>query len=137
MPFVVDASVAASWLLPDERHVVAEAAYKRIAHEQAVAPALWWFELRNMLIVNERRGRLDSVKTARALRLLRALPVAIDTGVEEDTLMQLARRHRLTVYDAAYLELALRERLALATLDAALAAAARAEAVSLIGDARS
>jgi predicted nucleic acid-binding protein len=136
MPFVLDASVAACWLLPDERHPVAEAAYKRIANDQAVAPALWWFELRNLLIVNERRGRLDAAKTARALRLLRALPVTIDASVEEETLMQLARHHRLTAYDAAYLELAVRKGLPLATLDSALCVAARAEAVSLIGERR-
>jgi len=86
------------------------------------------------MIVNERRGRLDSAQTARALRLLGGLPVAIDTDVEEETLMQLARRHRLTVYDAAYLELALRAGYPLATLDAALAIAARAERVPLIGE---
>jgi predicted nucleic acid-binding protein len=137
MPFVLDASVAACWLLPDERHRVAEAAYKRIAHDQATAPALLWFELRNLLIVNERRGRLDTAKTARALRLLRALPIAIDTNVEEEALMQLARLHRLTAYDAAYLELALRKALPLATLDAALSVAAKAEGVSLIGEDRS
>lgn len=135
MPFVVDASVAACWLMPDERHPVAEAAFKRIADGQAMAPALWWFELRNMLLVNERRGRLDKSKTARALRLLRGLPVAIDASIEEDALMDLARRHRLTAYDAAYLELALREGAPLATLDAALATAAQAEAVPLIGEA--
>jgi predicted nucleic acid-binding protein len=134
MPFVVDASVAACWLMPDERHPIAEAAYARIARDQAIAPALWWLELRNLLIVNERRGRLDSGKTARALRLLRALPVTIDTGEDEDALMELARQHRLTVYDAVYLELALRRGLPLATLDTPLARAARAEAVPLVGD---
>lgn len=134
MPFVVDASVAACWLMPDERHPVAEAAYERIAHDPAVTPGLWWYELRNMLIVNERRGRLDAAKTARALRLLKGLPVTTDTAVEEEPLMQLTRQHRLTVYDAAYLELALRKGLALATLDAALATAARAETVPLIGE---
>jgi predicted nucleic acid-binding protein len=133
MPFVVDASVVACWILPDERHPVAAAAYKRIAEDPAVAPGLWWFELRNLLLVNERRGRLDGAKSAQALRLLRALPVAIDTDVEEDVLMQLARTHRLTVYDAAYLELARRQSLPLATLDTALARAARGEAVPLIG----
>ena len=133
MPFVVDASIAACWLMPDERHPIAEAAYKRIAREPAIVPALWWFELRNLLIVNERRGRLDSAKTTQALRLLRALPVAIDGDLEEDALMRLARAHRLTAYDAAYLELAQRKGLWLATLDAALASAARAEAVPLIG----
>jgi len=70
MPFVIDASVAACWLMPDERHPVAEAAHKRITHDPAVTPVLWWYELCNIMIVNERRGRLDSAKTARALRLL-------------------------------------------------------------------
>jgi predicted nucleic acid-binding protein len=134
MPFVVDASVAACWFMPDERHPIADAAYRRIAHDSAVTPVLWWYELRNMLIVNERRARLDSAKTARVLQLLSGLPVAIDADVEEEALMQLARRHRLTVYDAAYLELALRQRHPLATLDAALSIAARAERVPLIGD---
>lgn len=85
-----------------------------------------------MLIVNERRGRLDTVKTTHALRLLRGLPIAIDADVEEEALMRLARTHRLTAYDAAYLELAQRKGLALATLDAALSIAVRAEAVPLI-----
>ena len=134
MPFVVDASVAAYWLMPDERHPVAEAAYKRIAQDPAVTPGLWWYELRNVLMVNERSGRLDNEKTARVLRLLRRLPVGIDADVEEEVLMRLARRHRLTVYDAAYLELALRKGHPLATLGAALANAARAEGVQLIGD---
>jgi predicted nucleic acid-binding protein len=134
MPFVVDASVAACWFMPDERHPIADAAYKRIALDPAVTPGLWWFELRNVLIANERRGRLDAAKTARVLRLLRGLPIVIDTDVGEEALMQLARRHRLTVYDAAYLELALRKGHPLATLDAELMIAARAEAVPLIGE---
>jgi predicted nucleic acid-binding protein len=134
MPFVVDASVTACWFMPDERHPVAEAAYKKIVHDTAVAPGLWWYELRNALIVSERRGRLDGAKTARVLRLLKALPVVIDTNVDEEALMHLARQHRLSVYDAAYLELALRKGLALATFDTALATAARAETVTLIGE---
>ena len=77
---------------------------------------------------------MDSAKADRALRLLRRLPVTVETDVEEDELMRLARRHRLTVYDAAYLELALRRGHPLATLDAALATAARAEAVRLVGE---
>jgi predicted nucleic acid-binding protein len=136
MPFVVDASVAACWFMPDERHPVAEVAYRRIARDPAVAPVLWWYELRNMLIINERRGRLDSDKTDRVLRLLRGLPVSIDSDVEEEALMQLARRHQLTVYDAAYLELAKRRDHPLATLDDALSKAARSERVVLIGDSR-
>ncbi|WP_158810070.1 type II toxin-antitoxin system VapC family toxin [Beijerinckia sp. L45] len=131
--FVVDASIAACWLLPDERHPVAEAAYDLIRTTSAVAPSLWWFELRNMFVINERRGRIDIQKTTEALRVLKALPVTIDMDSEEDVLMRLARYHRLTAYDAAYLELACRRRLPLATLDAALIKAARAEAVPLVG----
>ena len=133
MPFVIDASVAACWLLPDERHSVADAAFARIAREPALAPSLWWFEMRNLMIVNERRGRIDAAQTARALKLLRDLPVMIDTAANEETLLNFARRRRLSAYDAAYLELAHRSQCPLATLDAALAAAARAEGVELVG----
>lgn len=134
MPFVVDASVAACWIMPDEDHFVATQAFARLALDQVAAPSLWWFELRNMMIVNERRGRLEPAKSTEALRRLAALPIVIDADVDEDALMQLARRHGLTVYDAAYLELALRLRCPLATLDRALAKAARAEAAPLIGE---
>jgi len=134
MPFVVDASVAVCWFMPDERDPIADAALRKIRLDPAVTSVLWWYELRNVLIVNERRGRLDNAKTVRVLRLLRGLAVATDADVEEEALMQLARRHRLTVYDAAYLELALRKGYPLATLDAALSIAARAEGVPLIGE---
>ncbi len=132
MPFVVDASVAVCWLMPDERHAIAETAFARVAHDTIAAPAVWWFELRNVLIVSERRKRIDSAQSATALRLLAALPITIDAEVDEEALMQLARRRRLTVYDAAYLELALRNGYPLATLDGALADAARAEKALLI-----
>ena len=133
MPFVLDASVTACWLMPDERHPVAEAARIRMAEDVATVPALWWFEVRNFLIVNERRSRIDAAQTSRALALLTGLPMTVDRSPDEATILGLARRHRLTVYDATYLELALRESVPLATLDVALAAAARAESASLIG----
>ncbi|MGI9170537.1 MAG: type II toxin-antitoxin system VapC family toxin [Caulobacteraceae bacterium] len=135
MPFVIDASVAASWLLPDEDNPVSNAAYRRLETDDAIAPGLWWFEMRNLLIVYERRGRIDARQTARALGLLDGLPIGLDFMAEEVALMDLTRRHRLTVYDGAYLELAVRERLPLASLDGALRDAARAEGVALIGEA--
>jgi predicted nucleic acid-binding protein len=134
MPFVVDASVAVCWFSPDERHPIADASFHLMGFDSVVTSVLWCYELRNVLMVNERHGRLDNAKTAGVLRLLRGLPIAIDADVEEEMLMQLARRHGLTVYDAAYLELALRKRYPLATLGTALANAARAEGVPLIGD---
>ena len=133
MPFVVDASVAASWLMPDEHDPRAVMAYDLLDTDHATAPSLWWFEIRNMFIVNERRGRIDPEKTERALSLLRDLQIRLDSAADEPALLALARRHRLTVYDAAYLELAGRLGIPLATLDSDLANAARAEGIALVG----
>jgi|SRR3954465_1592184 predicted nucleic acid-binding protein len=135
MPFVIDASVAACWLLPDEAHDIATAAFSRLVTDHALVPSLWWFEMRNLFIVNERRGRLDHEKTSRALALLSELPIRLDHTPDSSTVLQLARRHRLTVYDAAYLELAQRDDAPLATLDDALTRAAKAEGVPLVGSA--
>lgn len=133
MPFVVDASVTASWLLPDETDPRADAAYERLDDDEVLAPSLWWFETRNILVMNERRGRIAGDDARRAFAFLSALPLIVDREPEEKTVLSLVRSHKLTVYDAAYLELALRKRSPLATLDDALAAAARAESVTLIG----
>src|SRR5579863_468071 len=119
MALVVDASVAAAWAFKEE-HATAELAFVRIQTEEAVVPALWWYELRNVLLIGERRGRLREEETVQFLRDLARLSVAIDNSPDELAVMMLARKHRLTVYDAAYLELAVRERLPLATLDRAL-----------------
>ena len=94
---------------------------------------MWWYELRNVLVLGERQGRLTERATARFLRDISRLTITIDSSPNEAQVLTLARRHRLTVYDAAYLELAGREALPLATLDEELAAAARAEQVALIG----
>jgi predicted nucleic acid-binding protein len=88
--------------------------------------------VRNTLIINERRGRLAEADTAAFLRGLSRLGVTVDRLPEEAGVMTLARKHRLTVYDASYLELAQRETLPLATLDADLIRAAREENLSLI-----
>ena len=133
MPFVLDASIALAWALADENHPVAAAALARIRTDEALVPSIWWFEVRNALIVNERRGRLPESGTAAFLRGLARLPVTVDRLPSEAELLALARRCRLTVYDAAYLEVAQREGVQLATLDAELATAARAEQIGLIG----
>jgi predicted nucleic acid-binding protein len=133
MPFVIDASVTACWAFRDEDHPTARLALERIRRDQAHAPSLWWFEVRNTLIVSERRGRIAESDTGSFLRGLMRLGVLIDRTPDEGVVMALARQHRLTVYDAAYLELAQRENLMLATLDKALIEAARAIAVPLMG----
>ena len=133
MPFVLDASIAACWAFEDEDHPVAALALERIRTDQAHVPSLWWFEVRNTLIVNERRGRLTEADVAAFLRGLSRLGVTVDRAPEEAVVLALARRHRLTVYDASYLELAQREVIPLATLDTELAHAARAENLPPIG----
>ncbi len=132
MPFVIDASVAASWCFPDENDAQADAAIDRLASDETVVPALWWFEIRNVLVVSERRGRIDPAGTAAFLADLGRLPIRIDRHPDSELVLTLARKHRITAYDAAYLELALRLDAPLATLDRALASAAAAEGVTLI-----
>jgi predicted nucleic acid-binding protein len=123
MPFVVDASVVGSWLLPDENHPEAVTALDRLKDDEAFAPLLLWVELRNLLLANERRQRITPSQTAAALNLVQELPLRFDSQPDSDTTLQLARAHKLTVYDAVYLELAVRRQLPLVTLDAALAEA--------------
>jgi predicted nucleic acid-binding protein len=134
MPFVADASIAAVWAFRDEDHPRADLALARLRTDEALVPALWWFEVRNILVVNERRKRITEGETAAFLRSLARLPITLDRTPEENEILRLARMHRLSVYDAAYLELAQRNRAELATLDADLMRAARAEGVPLIGD---
>ena len=132
MPFVLGASIAACWAFENEDHPVAALALERMRSDQALVPSLWWFEVRNTLIVNERRGRLAEADTAAFLRALSRLGVVVDRSPEDAAVLTLSRKHRLTVYDASYLELAVRETLPLATLDAVLARAASVERVSLL-----
>lgn len=133
MPFVLDASIAACWAFQDEDHPYAKIAFTRIRSDEAIVPKLWWFEVRNVLVINERRKRITESQTAIFLRDLSHLRMRVDGLPEEAPLLHLARTHQLSVYDATYLELAQRERIPLATLDAQLAVAAHAERVPLIG----
>lgn len=133
MRFVVDALIAGSWAFEDENNSDAAIAFEKVASGSALVPGHWWFELRNALLVNERRGRITEAGTSRFLRDLARLPIDVDRAPDETALLTLARRHRLTVYDAAHLELARREGLPLASLDGDLRKAAPAEGVPLLG----
>ncbi len=129
MPFVLDASVTAVWALSDEASGAAESAFRRLHSDTAVVPAHWWFEVRNTLIVSERRRRLSEAETSSFLSVLAYLPIDRDLTPDESAVLRLARAHKLTVYDAAYLELAARHGIPLATLDTDLARAAHAEGI--------
>jgi predicted nucleic acid-binding protein len=109
------------------------AAIDRLRSEDGRVPAIWWFEVRNALLMNERRGRISERGMGMLLHHLARLPIAVDLNPDGEVLLSQARRHNLTVYDAAYLELATRTGSPLATLDRALAKAARTESILLIG----
>jgi predicted nucleic acid-binding protein len=132
LSFVVDASIALSWYLPGETSAVSEAAFARLRDADAIAPMLWWFEIRNTLVISERRKGITPAQTIQILLRLGELPLRLDAARDSETVFALARAHGLTVYDAAYLELAVRLAIPLATLDRALAAVAPAAGVELL-----
>ena len=133
MSFVLDASLAASWFLPDEASPATNALLDRLLESEAAAPSLFRHEMRNLMLLAQRRGRMSRAKLRDVIAVLGAAPVR-DCGPGDDAeIVDLAIKHDLTAYDAAYLALALSERLPLATLDKKLAAAARAEQVALLG----
>lgn len=135
IPFVLDASVTLSWCFEDEADAAGDAVLRRLAGGRAAVPAVWPLEVANVLLGAERRGRIGAAEARRFLVLLEALPIEVDAhGLARAPreALQLARAHGLSVYDATYLELAVRTGAALATRDARLAAAARAEGVELL-----
>ncbi len=136
MSFVLDSSVALTWCFDDERMVATDELLERVVESGATAPSLWPLEVLNALAMAERRSRIDATRRQRLGGFLRDLPVAIDdeTGSQAWTATaQLATRFQLTMYDAAYLELAQRLGLPLATLDLELRAAGAALGVSTLG----
>jgi len=131
---VIDSSIAIAWCFHDEKDDYSQAILDALATEAAFVPALWHLEVANTLVVGERRKRSTQADTATWLGFLAALPIAID----EDTMIHafadtihLARRYNLSAYDAAYLELAMRRDLPLATLDEKLKTAAEASGTML------
>lgn len=129
MTLVLDASALAGWLMPDEAGTDLLSLVDR--HDVFAAPTLIWAEIRNILIVAERRGRLSPEQVDQAIETIGELGIVLDTTPSSAAVLGLCRRHRLTAHEALYLDLALRENAELATLDAALARAARDEGVSV------
>jgi predicted nucleic acid-binding protein len=128
---VLDCSVAAAWALTDESDAWTRSARAVVEREGMVVPWLFWFEIRNILIINERRGRIDIVNVERFIGELPKLIAEVDDEPDGPQVMTLARSHQLSAYDAAYLELAARRKLILCTLDQQLIAAAPKSGVRL------
>ncbi|HYM76615.1 MAG TPA: type II toxin-antitoxin system VapC family toxin [Candidatus Dormibacteraeota bacterium] len=134
--FVLDASMTLAWCFTDESTAFTEAVLDLFRNgTDAIAPAIWPFEVANALLMGERRKRVTSAQVAAILKRVSDLPVSIDPTRRDyvfGSILLLARREQLTVYDASYIELALREGLPLATLDDQLRHAARTTGVSLL-----
>jgi predicted nucleic acid-binding protein len=132
--FVLDCSVSGAWCLKDESNTKADRYLEILRSGQAIVPPLWVVEMSNVLLMAERRKRIDSADVELAMELLSQLPIVIEaqeTGTMP-SIHQLARQHRLSAYDACYLELARRHRLPLASLDRDLRSAAKSAKVRLL-----
>lgn len=133
--FVLDSSMAVAWSFEDETNDYADRVHLHLSTKHAVAPVLWPLEVANALLMGERRKRATEADTSRWTSMLAGLPIRIDDDTNAhawSATLDLARRHRLSAYDAAYLELAIRRNLPLATLDEQLKAAANAAGVKLL-----
>lgn len=135
MAFVVDASVAMAWCFVQEVTPYTQSVLDRLQDTGGTVPLIWPLEVANTLLVGERRGRITQAESGRFLTVVRDLPLTIDDGAPDaawGTILPLGRAHNLSAYDAAYLELAMRQGLSLATQDARLRAAATAVGVPLV-----
>jgi predicted nucleic acid-binding protein len=133
---VIDSSMTLAWYFEDEKTEESTAVLHRVVEAGAIVPALWRLEVLNGLQVAVRRGRIDIAYRNASLADLQSLVIAIDPGTNRQAwsaTLRLCDRFGLTPYDAAYLELAQRRQLPLATLDGELLRAARAENVPLVG----
>lgn len=133
--FVLDVSVAMAWCFADEATPQAQAILERLDSASAAVPSLWHLEVANVLTLAERKKRITAARVAEFVALLDELPIHVDTETHKHALggvLSLARTQRLTAYDAAYLELAQRLGVPLATKDVVLRAAAKKIGVALL-----
>jgi len=134
--FVVDCSIAMAWLFHDEATPKTAALLNRLATETALVPAWWFIEITNVLAMAEGKGRITATQSEAFIADLGKLGIERDDEAPDRAfthLLTLCRTHRLTSYDAIYLDLAVRRNLPLATLDADLRKTANKVGVRLLG----
>jgi len=132
--FVLDCSVSMRWCFHDDSTAYAEQILRRLSSSEAWVPSLWPLEVANVLLANERRRRLTPADSSRFVALLQTLPIRIDPDTSARSLsdvLPVARAHRLSAYDAAYMELAMRLGCPIATLDEDLRRAAKPLGIDL------
>lgn len=132
---MLDASIALAWCFEDQSTPLSQASLARLADDRALVPELWPFEVANVLALAERRGRIRPSQTSRFVQLLDRLPISVsELGRDRvlGTVLDLARSTRVSAYDAAYLALAARAGVPLATADEPLRLAAQAAGLDLL-----
>jgi predicted nucleic acid-binding protein len=135
MPFVLDASMTMSWCFADESTPYSRSLLAELLRSYAEVPALWLVEVVNVLAINERKKRITSLGSEEFLQTLAGLDIRVQPAsqpIDGSALLSLTRQYGLTAYDAAYLELAKRKGLPLATFDKDLLRAAPLEGVALV-----
>jgi len=129
---VIDASMAATWTLDDEKTESGDRILDEVKQNHALTTSLFWHEYRNILVTNHRRGRLARNKVVILLDDNRALEIQEYPQTNDEMVISLALDHKLSAYDAAYLALAVQQNALLATNDVKLARAALAEGVEIL-----
>ena len=133
--FVIDTSVVMSWCFKDEINRYADVVLDLLEEATAFAPSIWPLEVGNVLLAAERRKRLSEADSVRFVTLLSELPIIVEQEPPQrmiHEILALAREHKLSSYDASYLDLAMRKGLSIATIDKNLIAAAKRSRVPII-----
>ena len=133
--FVIDNSVVMAWCFKDETSQYADHILDRLEDSAGFVPSIWPLEVRNVLLVAERKKRIGEAGSTRFIALLSELPIIVEQESPErmiKDIFALARKHKLSSYDASYLDLAMRKGLPIATLDKGLLAAAKRSKVPIL-----
>ncbi len=133
--FVLDCSVTMTWCFKEEANRLSQLAQARLLENRAWVPSIWPLEVNNVLWVGIRTKKITEIQAKRFKFILNSLPIVVDlkaSDLRNDVILDLAQNHKISCYDAAYLELCLREHLPIATLDMALAKAAKVLGVELL-----
>ena len=133
--FVIDTSVVMPWCFKDEVSEYVDSVLDSLEHFTAIAPSIWPLEVGNVLLAAERKNRLSEADSIRFIALLSELPISVDQEPPERMIKEifaLAREHKLSTYDASYLDLAMKKGVPIATLDNRLITAAKRSNVSIM-----
>ena len=133
--FVVDNSVVMAWCFKNEINLYADSVLDSLEHFTAIVPSIWPLEVGNVLLVAERKNRLSAADSIRFIALLSQLPITVDQEPPERMIKEifaLAQTHKLSTYDASYLDLAMKRGISIATLDDRLLYAAKQNNVSVM-----